>query len=233
MLDLALIASAAMLGLAGTPHCALMCGAACAAATGRAGASGQGTASAVWAFHLGRAASYAAGGAVAAGSVGALAALAQLSPALRPVWTLLHAAAFGLGLWLLWQGRQPAWMAHIGRRPKSTVALAGGWQRIKLPVKATSVGAMWVAWPCGLLQSALLVSAMSNTVWGGATAMASFALASSGGLLLAPWAWRRWGRSEAAQSGATRVAGGLLAGASAWALGHGLWGQVAAYCFGP
>lgn len=233
MLDLALIASAALLGLAGTPHCAVMCGAACSAAVGRGGAGGQGAAGALWAFHVARAAGYAAGGAVAAGSVGALAALTQLSPALRSAWTLLHVAALGLGLWLLWQGRQPAWLAHIGRRPDSTVALAAGWQRIRFPVKAAGAGALWVAWPCGLLQSALLVSAMSNTVWGGATAMASFALASSGGLVLARWAWRRWGRSEMAQSGATRLAGALLAGASAWALGHGLWAQVAAYCFGP
>ncbi|HRD97054.1 MAG TPA: sulfite exporter TauE/SafE family protein, partial [Rubrivivax sp.] len=103
-MDSALIASAALLGLAGTPHCAAMCGAPCAALTG-AGSPAQ-----VVAFHLARVASYAVGGAVAASSMGALASLAQFSPALKPLWTLVHALAFALGLWLLWYGRQPAWM---------------------------------------------------------------------------------------------------------------------------
>ena len=227
MLDLARIASAAALGLAGTPHCTAMCGAACSAAIGRGG-----TAAAPWAFHLARVASYAAGGAVVAASVGALAALAQLSPAVKPLWTLLHAAALGLGLFLVWQGHQPAWMNALGRVQRQQPALAGGWQPVGFPLKAAVAGSFWVAWPCGLLQSALLVAAMSNTVWGGSAAMAAFAVCSSGGLVLAPWAWRRWGSSERALRGATRLSGALLAGASAWALGHGLWSRVAAYCFG-
>jgi len=202
-----------------------MCGAACSAAIGR-GRPGAAT----WAFHLARVGSYAVGGAVVAASVGALAALAQFSPAVKPLWTLLHAAALGLGLFLVWQGRQPAWMSALGRAQRQQPVLTGGWQPIDFPVRAAAAGSVWVAWPCGLLQSALLVAAMSNSVWGGSATMAAFAVFSSGGLLLAPWAWRRWGSSELARRGAARLSGVLIAGASAWALGHGLWMQVAADC---
>jgi len=65
---------------------------------------------------------------------------------------------------------------------------------------------------------------------GGAAAMAAFAVTSSGGLLLAPWAWRRWGSNPAAQTRAVRLAGVLLAGASAFALLHGLSPRFAAFC---
>ncbi len=64
-----------------------MCAAPCAAATAGQGRQG------LFVFHLSRVASYALVGAVAASSVGTLAALGQWAPALRPLWTLLHAGA--------------------------------------------------------------------------------------------------------------------------------------------
>ncbi|CAD5365890.1 putative Heavy-metal-associated domain (N-terminus) and membrane-bounded cytochrome biogenesis cycZ-like domain, membrane copper tolerance protein [Rubrivivax sp. A210] len=228
-MDAALIASAGLLGLAGTPHCAAMCAAPCAAVVGR------GPRSALWAFHLARIASYALGGAVAAASVGALAWLSGLSPALRPLWALLHAAALALGLWLLFTGRQPAWLGRIGRAPAS--ADANGWQPLngprRGPMKAAAGGGLWVLWPCGLLQSALLVASMANHAAAGAAAMAVFAVASSAGLLAAPWAWQRMlagGGAAAREKLAVRAAGALLLAGSGWALGRGLWHQVAAYC---
>ncbi len=48
-LDLALVLSAALLGLAGTPHCAAMCAAPCAALGGARLSSASG-----WAFPAGR-----------------------------------------------------------------------------------------------------------------------------------------------------------------------------------
>jgi uncharacterized protein len=225
-MDAALIASAALLGLAGTPHCAAMCGAPCAAVVGRSGPG------ATLAFQGARLASYAAGGAIAATSVGAMAGLAQWSPLLRPLWTLLHAGALALGLWLLWQGRQPQWMAALGRSPQ----LAGGWQRLHGPTRAAVAGSLWVGWPCGLLQSALLVAALTQGAAAGATAMAAFALTSSAGLWLAPWIWQRIGMAGTAAGAraerwAVRAAGAMLVLASGWTLGHGLWQRVAAYCF--
>lgn len=183
------------------------------------------------AFHAGRIASYAVGGAVAASSMGALASLSQASPALRPLWTLLHVLALALGLWLLWQGRQPAWMGSFGRVPRA--APAGAWQAVRGPVRAGAAGSFWVAWPCGLLQSALLVSAMTGTAAAGAGAMAAFAVSSSPGLWLAPWLWRRYlqgPRAPERERWVVRAAGVMLVLASGFALGHGLWHEVAAFC---
>jgi sulfite exporter TauE/SafE len=236
-LDLALFLSALMLGLAGVPHCVAMCGPSCAAV---AGGASPGSARSL-AFHGGRLAGYALAGAVAASSVGALASLAQWSPALRPLWTLAHAAALFLGLWLAWHGRQPAWVEGIGRRVRPTPAGEGGWQRIQGPAKAGAVGAAWVAWPCGLLQSALVVAALANTAAGGAAVMAGFAVVTATGLGLGPWLFVRLSRSVpggAAASGpalvrwSVRFAGATLAAASAWALGRDVFPAVLAYCFG-
>jgi hypothetical protein len=222
-MDAALIASAALLGLAGAPHCTAMCGAPCAAAIGRSGGG------ATVGFHLGRLVSYAVGGALVASSVGALAGLAQWSPVLKPLWTLLHVAALALGLWLIWQGRQPQWMASIGRAPQP----AGAWRRVHGPTRATLAGTLWVGWPCGLLQSALLVASLTQGAAGGAAAMAAFAMTSSAGLWLAPWVWQRMGRAGGAwaERWAVRAAGAMLVAAAGWSLGHGLWARVVAYCF--
>lgn len=223
-MDAALIASAALLGLAGTPHCAAMCGAACAAAVGRGGIAASVT------FQLARVASYAAGGAIVATSAGALAALAQSFLWLRPVWTLVQVAALALGLWLLVTARQPQWMARIGRVPAA--ARTGRLPAVRASLRASIAGALWVAWPCGLLQSALLVASLTQGATAGAAAMAAFALASAGGLVLAPWIWQRVGRAGAgaAERWAVRFAGLLLAGAALWALGHGLWLRAIEYC---
>lgn len=225
--DFALIASGALLGLAGAPHCAAMCSAPCAAAVGAGGKSSS------VAFQLARVAGYALGGGAAAFSVTALAAWSTFSPALRPLWTLLNAAALVLGAWLLWHGRQPAWLARLGRVPPPAAVRVGGWQAIRMPLRAAGAGAAWVAWPCGLLQSALVVAALNSSVAGGAATMAVFALASAPGLVAGPWAMRRLlsGQSAVAREAwATRGAGLMLLGASVWALLHQLGPQVAAFC---
>jgi sulfite exporter TauE/SafE len=220
-----LIASATLLGLAGAPHCTAMCSAPCAAAVGNGGARAQ------LSFHAARLLGYAGVGAVAASSVAALAGWSQFTPALRPLWVLLQAGALALGLWLVLKGRQPAWMSRLGRTPQPVAG--GGWQAVSGPGRAAAAGSLWVAWPCGLLQSALLVAALGSSAATGAAAMAGFALASAPGLVLGPWAWRRLlqGADGAARERlAIRAAGVLLAGVAAWALGHGVWQQVAAFC---
>lgn len=228
-----LIASAGALGLAGLPHCAAMCAAPCAAACGGPPAELRGRA---LAFQLARLLGYAAAGAVAASSVGALAALSQWSPALRPVWALFHALVLALGLWFLWQGRQPAWMGQLGRLPQpagDALALPSGWQRMRGPMRAAAAGAAWVAWPCGLLQSALLVASLANTALGGALAMAVFALASSAGLVAGPWLWSRLRQGSKGAWGEAvliRLSGAMLVLGSGFALVSGIWHQIAAFC---
>jgi hypothetical protein len=226
-----LIASASALGLAGLPHCAAMCAAPCAAACGGASADFR---TRTLAFQLARLAGYATAGAVAAGSVGALASLSQWSPALRPVWALFHALVLALGLWFVWTGRQPAWMGQWGRVPAAVPAsVPQGWQRVQGPARAAAAGAAWVAWPCGLLQSALLVASLANSAAGGALAMSGFALASSAGLVSGPWLWarlRRGGRGAWSEAALIRASGLLLVLGSGFALVSGVWHQVAAYC---
>ncbi len=230
-MDVALALSALMLGLAGVPHCMAMCGAPCAAIT--APRQGEGPAR-MWAFHLFRTMGYALAGAVAASSVGVLASLAAWAPTVRPLWTLLHVAAFGLGLWLLWSGRQPSWLESLGRPIAKHEQLPGGWQRLRGPTQAGAAGAMWVAWPCGLLQSALMVAALANSGLAGAGIMAGFAIVSGLGLALGPALWLRWGRqgvnNVTASLWGVRFAGATLAAASLWALGHDLLVRFAAYC---
>ena len=241
-MNFALLFTALLLGLAGSVHCVAMCGAPAAAGVrGCAGAPRD-----AWsAFHLGRLLGYATAGAVASASVGALAQWSSWSPALRPVWTLLHVAALALGLWLLVRGRQPEWMERAGRGAQRQIPDAGGWQRIQGPAKAGAVGLAWVAWPCGLLQSALVVAALADSAWGGAAAMGVFAMATAPALGLAPWLWGRLaGRASGHGAGqpaartlsarvnglAIRMAGALLAAASIWALGHDLIRQAIAFC---
>jgi hypothetical protein len=146
-------------------------------------------------------------------------------------------AGLVLGLYLLWRGHQPAWMERLGHTRGQTVAHRGSdrWQVIKGPARSAGLGLAWVAWPCGLLQSALLVAALANTAAGGAMVMTGFAAASAAGLVLGPALWRRLsgGRGGSAlisASGAVRLAGAALALASAWALGHGLWMRALAWC---
>jgi sulfite exporter TauE/SafE len=95
-----------------------------------------------------------------------------------------------------------------------------------------------VAWPCGLLQSALVVAALADSAWSGAATMGVFAMATAPSLGLAPWLWGRLAGSgggarvlSARVNGlAVRAAGGLLAAASVWALGHDLIRQAVAFC---
>lgn len=233
MVDGALMLSGVLMGLAGVPHCAAMCGASSAAVQQRCG--GPHTAPA---FQAGRLLGYAAVGAIAASSVSLLRLVGEAAPAIRPLWTLLHVAALALGLWLMVTGRQPDWMSQAGRTPPR---LQGGWQRIQGPLRAGAVGTVWVAWPCGLLQSALIVAALATTPWAGALVMGGFAAASATGLWATGWLWARsLGRTQGGAPGRSgtltagtwvvRFSGLSLAAASGWALGHGLWERVAAFC---
>ena len=224
-MDGALVASALLMGVAGAPHCAAMCGAAfgAVAAPGRNGTALANAA----ALHGGRVLGYAAGGAAVAAGVGAFAALGVAAPWLRPLWTLVHVGAIALGLWLLWYGRPPAWLS----RAVPAVGAASAAQPIhlhrRLPAagRAGVIGACWVGMPCGLLQSALLVSALASSPASGAAAMAAFALASTLGLWLAQrlWSGLRGGRvGDRLAAWPVRAAGALLAGSSLFALWNGL-----------
>lgn len=244
-------ASALLMGLAGGPHCLAMCGGACSALAMRCGGERPQRALAAW--QLGRLIGYSAAGAVVASSVTVLGEWGRELAWLRPWWVMLHLAAFALGLWMLWQGRAPLWMSGAVRLPAWTtggstagagspggeqLAFAGSTQptastgatalRPVVWMKAGAAGAVWVALPCGLLQSALVVAALGNHAAEGAFVMACFALGSGLSLWIGPrmWSWLAATGRGGAFAGrlgpvqAVRLAGALLALASGWAIAH-------------
>jgi sulfite exporter TauE/SafE len=222
---LAMAVTALTMGLAGGPHCAAMCGAACAGVTRAGGADAASRSMA--AFQAGRLAGYMTAGAVAAAAMQSLAWLSVQSAALRPVWTLLHMGVLAWGLTLLVLARQPAWAQQAG---------LAAWRRIRPLVRHTGgvlgAGALWTFMPCGLLYSALLVAALSGGPLEGALSMALFAAGSSLGLIAGPGllarirdAGNRW-----RQDWGTRVAGGLLVAAAVFALWMDLAERIALWC---
>lgn len=210
-----LMATALMMGLAGGPHCVAMCG----AATAGIGC----TPSRLWAFQAGRIAGYALMGGLAASSAGLLQWSAAHAVVLKPFWAMFHMAVVALGVSLLWQGRQPAWIDRWGHRVWQRVRLCTlGWDQRHGPAAA---GLLWALLPCGLLYSALMVASLGAQPWQGAIVMAGFAAGSALSLHLGPALWLRLQGSGGARAGhwGVRLAGLSVATASAWALGHGLW----------
>ncbi len=232
-MDLALVVAALLMGLAGAPHCVAMCGAACNV-LGRPGngATGLHAMRPMIALHAGRIVGYATLGAVVAAGVAGLGSLSAAAPIVRPLWTLLHVAAVALGVWLAWHARAPAWLSTA----PAQITAVGGPHVVRifraLPATARSgvAGVMWVAVPCGLLQSALLVAALGSNAAAGAAVMAAFAVASTSGLVMAQHLWRFLRKDEGHRAAAVsvRVAGVLLAGSSLFALWHGLGAAICA-----
>jgi sulfite exporter TauE/SafE len=236
----ALLLTAALMGLAGTPHCAAMCAAGCAAVARRCQPQRPG--GAVAGLLVGRLVAYAVAGALAASLVGGLRWLAVSAGWLRPVWTGLQVFLLVLGVWMLLKGRLPegvaAWLEGRGRS-----TLPEGAARIRLPgeVKAAAWGLLWPALPCGLLHAALLLAAVASTPLEGAAVMAVFAVTSGLGLLVGPAIWLRWvpmalrtaggGAGVSPASLSLRLAGATIAVLVGWSLGHRLWTDtLAAWC---
>jgi sulfite exporter TauE/SafE len=225
--------TALVMGLAGGPHCAAMCGAACAGVVRISVTCGQGAAvprarrAATLRFHAGRLAGYSAAGAAAATAVQGLAWLTTHTAALRPVWTFFHLAALLWGLMLLARARQPDWVDAAGRSV---------WLRMRpvtsAPAGQFAAGTLWAFMPCGLLYSALLVASLTGGALQGALSMALFAAGSSVSLVLAPWVYDKLkSRGNALRHDAgTRLAGALLIAAAAWALWADAFHRFAQWC---
>ncbi|WP_101047612.1 sulfite exporter TauE/SafE family protein [Macromonas nakdongensis] len=215
--------SALVMGLVGGPHCVAMCGAACA---GIARSAAPRSTQALWKFQLSRLLGYSLMGALAGGTVQGLAWMGQQTAVIRPLWTLMHVAALLLGLALLWQARQPAfidgWAQGIWRKVRPAMVAMGG----KAPVV---LGVGWALMPCGLLYSALLVASLSASAWQGAAVMAAFATGTMVSLVAAPWLLLRL---QAARSGGwgMRLAGLALVLTSGWALWMGITQPTGLWC---
>jgi len=225
-----LAGAALLMGLAGGPHCAVMCGALSATAIRIVPVAPNGATAAFAApvaFHLGRIASYAVAGAIAAGSVAGLAQASGHVAALRPLWVLLHVFVFAWGAMLAVAGRQPLWAQRAGRLLEARLR---PWAR-RTPAGVFATGALWVAMPCGLLYSALMLAGLGNGPAQGAGIMALFALGSGLSLLAAPWAWQRLrGLGTGGRAWGARLAGALLAAVALQAVWTDLSRQIDAWC---
>jgi sulfite exporter TauE/SafE len=215
--------TALLMGLVGGPHCVAMCGAACA---GMGKLAGQHQKKALFAFQVGRFTGYSLMGALAAFSVQALGWLTLQSAAFRPVWSLLHVAAFVLGLLLMWQAKQPVWLDQSAQ---------GLWSRIRKmnshwgAFAPVVLGLLWAFMPCGLLYSVLMVAALTGHALDGALTMACFAMGSALSLGLAPWMLLKLSSLGDGAWG-IRLAGLALSFTSAWALWLGLVHNQAPWC---
>ena len=231
----ALMLTAALMGLAGGPHCLAMCGAAC---IGVGQAAAPRTFQALVLFQLGRVLGYGVLGAVAASSLQGVGWLSVHSAALRPVWSLLHVAAMVLGLLLLWRAEQPVWLQGTARGIWTRArALNARWHLRADRGTPVAMGMLWALLPCGLLYSALMVAALAGGPLQGAGVMVSFVLGSATVLLLGPWLWFKLGRQGPISLGTgawgVRLAGLTLAVTSAWGLWMGLVHDQAPWCITP
>lgn len=180
-------------------------------------------------FQFGRILGYAVLGALAAASVQGLGWLTTQTAALRPAWTLLHMAAIALGLLLLFQARQPAWLDVAARKVWTHVrAFNVRWGR----TAPLMIGVLWAFMPCGLLYSALMVAALSGGPLDGAVTMTAFALVSSLSLMAGPWLLLRL-RGMGSGEWGMRLAGFALAVASGFALWMDLVHDTAPWCLTP
>ncbi len=227
-----LLVSAALMGLAGGPHCLAMCGAAWPGITSAPGAAGS---RAMWGFQIGRLLGYGSLGALAAASMQGLGWLTVQSAAFRPLWSFFHVLLMVLGLWLLWRAEPPAWLGAWTQGIWRRIKPIGQRQAARSEVAAPFLlGLVWALLPCGLLYSAVMLAALSDGVWQGAQVMAAFALGGALALGLVPWALRRWRRSPSGMTAwgpwGVRLAGLSLALSSGAALWLGLVHNQAPWC---
>lgn len=216
VMPVSLALTALFMGLAGSPHCIAMCGAACA---GMGQAAQPRSTRALLVFQGGRLISYAVLGALAALSMQGLGWLSGHSAVLRPLWTMVHVAAVLLGLVLLLRARQPLWLDLGARRLWTRVRMKTQSMGLLAPL---ALGLAWALLPCGLLYSAVMVAALSGSAAGGAAAMALFAVGSGAVLFIGPWLFLRLGRFGGNGGWGMRVAGLALVLASGWALWMGV-----------
>jgi len=248
-MQLALASTALVMGLTGGAHCLAMCAAPCGMLTGMRTTTRhlaqpvsqppplqimhwlpqRHTWIRLLGFHLGRLLGYALVGAVVALAMKQLAWLTQYTPALRPVWSMLHVLMLAWGFLMLLAARQPAWLETAGR-----LVWAKAQPLVAQPAGLFVAGMAWALLPCGLLYTALLMAALSGSAMNGALCMLLFGAGSGLWLLAGPWLWGQMRqRFNALGNGhwGTRLAGLILLIMGGWALWMDVvHGQPAPWC---
>lgn len=192
-------------GLAGSPHCAAMCG----AFSLRAGSSGtlQERRDALMALHGGRILGYAALGGVA-GYAGQQLLRHMPDPSIGHWLQLASALALAANGAMLLRHRSGSCCP-----PQPAIGKRGDLWR------SAGRGALWALMPCGLLYSMLLLAAFSASAINGAALIAAFAI--GGTPLLAGIGWsgaRLFGVGNVRRTGGVMIAAGLAASALILAL---------------
>ena len=211
------LAAALAAGLAGSAHCAAMCGGIAAAAGGSFRRGARLPVGAALAFNAARLVSYAVVGAVLASGIGALGAalpLPAIARALRFAAGLVLAA---LALRLMtghdWLGAERLGALAWGRlRPLLGRALV-----LPSALRPAVFGALWGFMPCGLVYSVLLVAASAGRPLLAAASMLAFGvgtLPSMLGLTLSAAPIGAW----LGRAGLRRAAGCAILGCAAWTL---------------
>lgn len=190
-------------GLAGSVHCAGMCGGIVSAfsvggpsaapaharvipiarmSTGGAAAmtwagASTGALGHVLAYNSGRIVSYMLAGAIAGGIAGSVASLAQMASAQQIAYWMANLMLVAMGLYLM-----DAW------RGLARIEALGGilWRRVQplvkplvpmdTPLKALALGSLWGWVPCGMVYSMLLTAMLSGSALDGALVMGAFGL---------------------------------------------------------
>lgn len=215
------VSAAFLAGLAGSTHCAVMCG---GIATGFS-SMGPRDLRFVLQPNLGRVLGYTLGGAIAGGIGGGIVTVARiewLGPALR---VAVGAVLVVVALRLLDRKGRLAFLARAG---------GGLWERLRplqrrlLPANSTgkriALGMLWGWLPCGLSTSVLVVAWLQADALDGALTMAAFGLGTLPMMLPLAWSGARLAgwlqhRHFRAAAGVAVLIAGLLTAAGPW-LGH-------------
>lgn len=237
--------TALLMGLAGSPHCISMCAVGCGAAARACTGRAIQLKSLAWLL-LGRSLSYVLVGCLAAASIGMVRDLSESVRWIKPFWTIMQVGILLLGLSLMVLGRQPRWMEHlaVGIQHWVEPKIKRHLSHVPEAMRLFMAGMLWVALPCGLLYSALAVASLGSTPLEGGVIMLMFSIGGAVALLMSLGIWQRvYGHqigmpsrfkdlSSRWWSGnlSIRLAGLLLAATSAWALGHGLWHPFLVWC---
>ena len=224
-------------GLAGSVHCAGMCGGIVSAFSvgapspapargrvipiARAGMGAGAETAHVLAYNAGRIGSYMLAGALAGGIAGGIASLTRMASIQLAAYWMANLMLAAMGLYLM-----DAW------RGLARVEAAGGilWRRVQpllkplvpmdTPLKALALGGLWGWVPCGMVYSMLLTAMLAGSALDGALVMGAFGLGTLPMLLAMGMAGSRL--RQYLQKRSVRVACGLLV------LGFGVLGLARA-----
>ena len=191
------LAAAFVAGVAGSAHCAAMCGGISGALGMRArhlGASPPRAFAQALGHQVGRTASYAAAGAVCGAFGGALQSLVDLAGLARIARVAAGLLLIALALQIAFRRRGFPGVERIGAHLWRRLAPAALAARAPGVGGAVLLGALWGWMPCGLVYSMLAFAALAGGAMRGAATMAAFGLgtwpAVFGGSLLSAQAWR-------------------------------------------